>query len=209
MPTSLTDTDAFTDPVDAPSDSDSPLASGALRTALQALTNRSWWLKQRMGVASGIATLDAGGRLVQLPKPGIVDQGGASATGAFTTASATGVDVTGSGITFAAVVAGDIIEIEAAIRADSSSSDGQVSIATLESGGAAVAKDELNSLGAGHEARGGLATIAGATTDDHAMVQRYTVVATGTITIKLKALSIGAVNCVVRSFSIKARQIRA
>lgn len=115
----LTDTSNFDDPITVIADGE-PLDSAHIGgngagQASQGLSNRTRWLKNQFGAASGVATLDSNSRVVQYGKNAIIVTKDAQSISTFTTSSGSYVDVTGATFTITTAlgqqVAGDLLDV--------------------------------------------------------------------------------------------------
>lgn len=114
MPYTFTDADNFDDPVQGPAGSDKVSASSWWRAMGQSLANRTRWLKNSIGRASGIASLDGSSRVVQLPKNAIVATKDIGPQSVFSTSSAVYAPITGTVQTVAGTsvqIVGDLLDV--------------------------------------------------------------------------------------------------
>jgi hypothetical protein len=204
MPLNITDVDAFTDPIVVPTSADPKTSFGYLRQALQGLANRTRNIYNKIGAASGLATLDASSRLVQLPKPALIAdsfaQGSAGGTITCTTAG-TWYDVTGASISLT-VVAGDLIRAHAVTQFRANGSGSCTTRIVIVDADSTIVTDATGAAESGANATG-----AGFLRFTQELVR--TAAAGGTATVKVQVK--GSTNANTADFdyaNVWARQIR-
>ena len=117
MSLDLTDVDTFPAQITVPTSGDPKTSTGFLRAAFQGLANRTRNLYNKIGAASGIATLDAGSKVEQLSfgVTTVAENGTDGYIGGVVVgAAASWLDVPGASLTFTAVAL-DKISVDANI----------------------------------------------------------------------------------------------
>lgn len=186
MSRTVSESDSFDATVTAISDGE---ALDAAHVGLPAdpLANRTRWLYNRTGTRFEVASDVAQGAPVQA-----------------ITSTITPTDVTGSSLTFTGLVAGDRVEVEAAVFFNGDgASTAQVSVAIVD--GATTDTDFSTNYG-------GMATNATGTTNAlPATLLKYRAIATGgSVVVKLQGFRFsGGTDITVQRFSIRARVTRA
>ncbi len=170
MPVNITDVDAFTDPVQAPTSGDSKTSYGFLRTAIQGVANRTRNLKNRIDPITGYKRVVACGSVPYL----VTNSKLAYASSTYAALHANAI------LSFASLQVGDIVEFDASVSIYSAAvlNNGQVRFVTSENG-AAYGAELPDPIAYG-------ADIAGATQHKPLCTLQHTVAVAGNFGLKVQ-----------------------